>query len=100
MKYDVLIPCYCYAGDGNLHATVIKKSPHSLERWQEILPQVLTELYTIVGDLGGTISGEDGIGHKRKKYMPLIMGEEELGLMQRIKEAFDPNQILNPGKIF
>lgn len=99
-QYDVLIPCYGHAGDGNLHATVVKKAEDSLERWQEILPLLLGDLYTTVHSLGGTISGEHGIGHKRKKYLPLVMNSTEIQLMRKIKAAFDPKHILNPGKIF
>jgi glycolate oxidase len=99
-KYDVLIPCYGHAGDGNLHATVIKKPDSSLEQWPQVLPLVLEELYKTAADLGGTISGEHGIGHKRKKYLPLVMSEAEIEAMRSIKRALDPNNILNPGKIF
>lgn len=99
-KYNVLIPCYGHAGDGNLHATVVKKTESSLEDWEETLPNVLADLYKVVFELGGTISGEHGIGHKRKKYLSLVLGQAEIELMKRIKLAFDPNQILNPGKIF
>ncbi len=99
-KYDVLIPCYGHAGDGNLHATIVKKSVSTMENWKETLPQVLNELYIVVRDLGGTISGEHGVGHKRKQYLSLVMGETEISLMKRIKLAFDPENILNPGKIF
>ena len=99
-KYDVLIPCYGHAGDGNLHATVVKKRETSMEKWQEVLPRVLEELYTIVHGLGGTISGEHGIGHKRRAYMPLVMDKGQIELMKRIKKAFDPENILNPGKVF
>lgn len=98
-KFDVLIPCYGHAGDGNLHATIVKKPKDSMERWRETLPLVLEELYREVFALGGTISGEHGIGHKRKKYLPLVMGEAEIELMKRVKLAFDPKMILNPGKI-
>jgi glycolate oxidase len=99
-KYDVLIPCYGHAGDGNLHATVVKTAETDLDVWKETLPKVLHELYQYVFTLGGTISGEHGIGHKRKKYMPLVLGEVEIALMKKIKLAFDPNNILNPGKMF
>lgn len=99
-KYDVLIPCYGHAGDGNLHATPVKKADDTMERWAEILPQLLTELYAAVHALGGTISGEHGIGHKRKNYLPLVMGDKELSLMKGIKAVFDPQNIVNPGKIF
>jgi len=98
--YDVLIPCYGHAGDGNLHATPVKKPETAKELWKENLPRLLTELYGIVFSLGGTISGEHGIGSKRAPYMPIVMGPELIALHKRIKQAFDPLNILNPGKIF
>lgn len=99
-KHNVIIPCYGHAGDGNMHATIIKKPEESMESWEKNLPLVLEELYIAVKKLGGTISGEHGIGHKRKKYLPLVLSEAEIELMKKIKQAFDPNNILNPGKIF
>ncbi len=99
-KYEVLIPCYGHAGDGNLHATVIKRPEMLMEEWQRRLPVLLRELYQIVARMGGTISGEHGIGSKRLEYLPLVMDETLLALHRRVKAAFDPNNILNPGKIF
>jgi len=99
-KYDVLIPCYGHAGDGNLHATVIKRSETPMEEWQEKLPAILEELYRVVARLGGTISGEHGIGSKRAHYLPLVMEPTLIALQRRIKRLLDPNGILNPGKIF
>ncbi len=99
-KYHVYIPCYGHAGCGNLHATVIKNPEHTEEEWQEILPQVLGELYSRIYELGGTISGEHGIGSKRKQFLPLVLGESEIESMKSIKRALDPNYVLNPGKIF
>lgn len=99
-KYGVLIPCYGHAGDGNLHATIIKKPEDTMEQWKKTLPQVLEDLYLTTRNLGGTISGEHGIGHKRKKYLPLVMSDAEIEAMKSIKKALDPNNILNPGKIF
>jgi glycolate oxidase len=99
-KHDVLIPCYGHAGDGNLHATIVKKSETGMDVWRETLPKLLNELYSKVAELGGTISGEHGIGHKRKKYLPLVLSGTEIELMKKIKRAFDPNHILNPGKMF
>ncbi|MBL7200541.1 MAG: FAD-binding protein [Anaerolineae bacterium] len=99
-KYRVLIPCYGHAGDGNLHATPVKKPETSMEEWSEQLPALLAELYGEVFKLGGTISGEHGIGHKRLSYLPLVMDETLIALQRRIKQTFDPNYILNPGKIF
>jgi glycolate oxidase len=99
-KYDVLIPCYGHAGDGNLHATPIKRPDTPLEEWQTILPALLKELYQVVSGLGGTISGEHGIGSKRSAYLPLVMAPTLIDLQRRIKQVFDPLNILNPGKIF
>jgi glycolate oxidase len=98
-KYDVQIPCYGHAGDGNLHATPIKNPNDSMDEWYRKLPLILEELYIATKNLGGTISGEHGIGHKRKKYMHLAVSEAELEFMRRIKRAIDPNNIMNPGKI-
>ncbi|MGD2179366.1 MAG: FAD-linked oxidase C-terminal domain-containing protein [Anaerolineae bacterium] len=99
-KYDVLIPCYGHAGDGNLHATVVKQPQTAMDEWDEMLPAILEELYTVVHGLGGTISGEHGIGSKRSRYLPLVMDEKVIDLQRRIKRVFDPLNILNPGKIF
>jgi glycolate oxidase len=99
-KYNVAIPCYGHAGDGNLHATIVKHPDTPLEEWPELERAVLTDLYQVVKKLGGTISGEHGIGAKRREFMPLIMDETLIALQRRIKAAFDPNHILNPGKIF
>jgi len=100
LKHDVLIPCYGHAGDGNLHATPVKKPETPMETWKEKLPRILTELYGIVSGLGGTISGEHGIGSKRASYLPIVMSPELIALQKRIKGLFDPLNILNPGKIF
>ena len=98
-RYDVLIPCYGHAADGNLHATVVKRPEAPMEEWQAKLPEILTELYKLVARLGGTISGEHGIGSKRARYLPLVMDPTLIALQRRIKQAFDPLNILNPGKI-
>ncbi len=98
-KYDIQIPSYGHAGDGNLHSTAIKNPKHTMDEWKEMLPHVLEELYTATRDLGGTISGEHGIGSKRKKYMKLVCSEAEIAYMRAIKLAVDPNNVLNPGKI-
>ena len=64
-KYDVSIPCYGHAGDGNLHVTPVKNPDWTLEKWYDTLHELLPEMYKMVAELGGTISGEHGIGHKR-----------------------------------
>ena len=99
-QYDVLIPCYGHAGDGNLHATVIKRPETPMEEWHETLPAILEDLYQVVVRLGGTISGEHGIGSKRARYLPLVMDPALIALQRGIKRVLDPNHILNPGKIF
>jgi len=99
-KYGVMIPCYGHAGDGNMHTRVTMDPDWSLEKWDRTLPNILRDLYELAGTLGGRISGEHGIGHKRKKYMPLVVPETYLQMMRSIKRALDPNNILNPGKIF
>jgi len=99
-KYQVQIPCYGHAGDGNLHATPIKNNTDTTEEWHSKLPHILEEMYIATKNLGGTISGEHGIGHKRKKYMSIAVPNDELEYMKKIKKAVDPNNILNPGKIF
>ena len=71
-----------------------------MEEWQAKLPALLADLYQAVARLGGTISGEHGIGSKRVHYLPLVMDPALIALQQRIKRAFDPLNILNPGKIF
>ncbi len=98
-KYGVQIPCYGHAGDGNLHATPIKNPSDTMEQWYGKLEGILEELYIATVKLGGTISGEHGIGHKRKGYMHLACSEAELNFMRAIKRAVDPNNVLNPGKI-
>ena len=98
-KYGCQIPCYGHAGDGNLHATAIKAPDDSMDVWHEKVEGILEELYVATVKLGGTISGEHGIGSKRKNHMKIACSEEELEFMRKIKRALDPNNIMNPGKI-
>lgn len=99
-KHDLEIPCYGHAGDGNLHATLVKNPDWSEEHWHEILPKLLSELYEATCKLGGTISGEHGIGLKRRRFMPIVASEGYLNMMRAIKRALDPNNIMNPSKVF
>jgi len=99
-QFGVTIPCYGHAGDGKLHATLVKDPDMPMEDWQRIEPLSLTALYEAITRLGGKISGEHGIGLKRKEYMKKFMSPVELGLLKTIKRAWDPNLIMNPGKIF
>jgi glycolate oxidase len=99
-QYDVLMPCFAHAGDGNMHIHILSRPPMSTEAWKTTLPSILSDLYARVAALGGTLSGEHGIGHKRARYLPIVMESKVIDLQRRIKAAFDPNYILNPGKIF
>lgn len=99
-KYDMEIPAYGHAGDGNLHTRIGKNPNWSLEQWHKTLPAVLEELYHFTARLGGKISGEHGIGHKRKAYMPIFVSPQYIDMMRAVKQGLDPNNILNPGKIF
>jgi glycolate oxidase len=99
-KYDLQIPCYGHAGDGNLHATLVKNPDMDMDTWKKNEVVCLEELYTITHEMGGKISGEHGIGIKRKPYFKKLIKPAELKLMQALKKAWDPNNIMNPGKIF
>lgn len=98
-KYNIQIPCYGHAGDGNLHATLVKNPDFTMEEWYDTEVKALKELYQVTKKLGGTLSGEHGIGCKRKDFMNLTASKAELDLIKNIKKAFDPNNIMNPGKI-
>jgi glycolate oxidase len=88
-----------HAGDGNVHLHPMGRGMDSRE-WKAKLPIVMEEVYRAGVSLGGTISGEHGIGFDKKKYLGIAINREQIALMARLKRAFDPNYILNPGKIF
>ncbi len=98
-KYGFKSVCYGHAGDGNLHINIIK-GDLSDDKWQNELPKGITELFELTKKLGGTLSGEHGIGYVQKNYMPIVFNKVQLDLMKGIKNLFDPKGILNPGKIF
>jgi glycolate oxidase len=88
-----------HAGDGNLHIDVLKENMDDIS-WQNIVPKLKQEIYRMAVSLGGTISGEHGIGFTRKEYLSIALSDAEIKLCASIKKAFDPDNILNPGKIF
>jgi len=98
-RYGFESVCYGHAGDGNLHINIIKAGM-SDEDWKNKLKDGISELFQLTADLGGTISGEHGIGLVQKEFMSIKYSEIHLNLMRNIKKVFDPNSILNPGKIF
>ena len=99
-RYGVKIPIFGHAGDGNLHARIVMDPSWDLDRWNRTLPEILEQLYATTAELGGRISGEHGIGWKRKKYMSRVVAPEYLAMLKAVKKAMDPNGVLNPGKIF
>jgi glycolate oxidase len=99
-KYDILTPSYGHAGDGNIHTRISPGPNMTRQKWDKLLPGMLEELYNLAVGMGGKLSGEHGIGHKRKKHVPIFLDEPTLNTMRAIKRAMDPNNILNPGKIF
>jgi glycolate oxidase len=98
-KYGLTIIYYGHAGDGNLHVNILKKDL-SDEEWNTRVDKAIREIFELTVLLGGMISGEHGIGYSQKKYLPIALSNEQIELMKRIKKVFDPNNILNPGKIF
>ena len=98
-KFGFESVCYGHAGDGNLHVNIIKANMSDND-WNHQLKNGIREIFELTISLGGTISGEHGIGLVQKDYMPLKFSEIHLNLMRGIKQVFDPNGILNPGKIF
>jgi glycolate oxidase len=98
-EYDFQAVCYGHAGDGNLHIRIRKEGVQNSQDDPAMIT-CLRALFTLVHDLGGTISGEHGIGLVQKSYMDIVFNDIQLELMKGIKQVFDPNQILNKGKIF
>ena len=97
-EYGFKSVCYGHAGDGNLHVNIVK-GDMSDEDWKNKLPLGIRKLFKEVVRMGGTISGEHGIGLVQKEYMDIAFDEVQMGLMRQIKQVFDPKGILNPGKI-
>ena len=91
--------CYGHAGDGNLHVNILKGELTD-KQWNEGLDEAIRAIFKLVVELGGTLSGEHGIGLVQKEYMPLAFSDLELQRMWEIKRVFDPNLIMNPGKVF
>jgi glycolate oxidase len=90
--------CFGHAGDGNLHVNFVKGNS-SDETWNILLPKAVREIFNLVKTLGGTLSGEHGIGWIQLPYMDIMFNETSLNLLRGIKKTFDPKGILNPMKI-
>lgn len=98
-KYGFQSICYGHAGDGNLHINIVKGNM-SAENWKNEVPRGIREIFELTVLLKGTLSGEHGIGFVQRSYMDIAFSSTQLDLMKGIKNLFDPNNILNPGKIF
>jgi len=98
-SYGFNTVCYGHAGDGNLHVNILKEELND-EQWEEMLPKAIREVFDLTVQLGGTLSGEHGIGLVQKDYMDIAFSTISLDLMWSIKKVFDPKLVLNPGKVF
>jgi len=97
-KHAIKVGTFGHAGDGNLHPTALTDERNTKEMAR--VHEFFSELYDYVLEIGGTVSGEHGIGMAKKEYLRRQMGDNGLKVMQRIKNSFDPGNMLNPGKIF
>jgi glycolate oxidase len=98
-RHALRIVSFGHAGDGNVHVNVLKDDLPDA-RWTEVVPMVQVEIYRLALSLGGTLTGEHGIGATRRAYLPMALDPWQIQLQQGIRDVFDPNRILNPGKIF
>jgi D-lactate dehydrogenase len=94
-KHDVLVVCFGHAGNGNLHVNLLPRDAAERERAHACL----AEVFALVIGLQGTLSGEHGIGRSKRAFMPLALQPATVHLMREVKRAFDPDGVLNPGKL-
>ncbi len=99
VEYKITSICYGHAGDGNVHVNILKDKTDN-ETWEKNIDPAIRKIFELTVSLGGTISGEHGIGYSQKSYLDIAIKENEMKLMRDIKKVFDPNDIMNPGKIF
>ena len=97
-KHDVRIKSFGHAGDGNLHIYVCRDELPQ-DEWEAKCKAAMDDMYAEADRIGGLVSGEHGIGHAKQEYLEKCVGPVEMQLMQNIKKVFDPNLILNPGKV-
>jgi glycolate oxidase len=97
-RWGLTVICYGHAGDGNVHCNILKVNV-SDQKWENELPRAIEEIFRLTVRLGGTISGEHGIGHVQRRYLSLAMTTAEIEALRRVKRAFDPHNIFNPSKL-
>ena len=93
-KYETNCPVIAHAGDGNLHVLILKENGEKPDYYN----QIKNDIYQSAVNIGGTITGEHGVGKLRQNYLSMMYSDKELEIMKKIKKAFDPNDILNSGK--
>jgi len=97
-KYGMQVPCFGHSGDGNIHVNVMVKDKNDPKQMEDG-HKAIEEIFQLVVDMGGTLSGEHGIGTSKAPYMDIAFTDPEMALFKSIKKAFDPNNILNPFKM-
>jgi len=97
-RRGLIIPCYGHAGDGNIHVNVLYDRGLPAER-QAVGPTI-TEIFALTRELNGTLSGEHGIGLTKAPYLGMELSPAAIALQRRLKQVFDPHNLMNPGKIF
>jgi len=97
-RRGLIIPSYGHAGDGNIHVNVLYN--HQVEQERQAVQPAVEDIFRVVRELGGTLSGEHGIGLTKAPYLGMELSPAAMALQRRVKQAFDPHNIMNPGKIF
>jgi len=97
-EHGITTICYGHAGDGNIHVNILRMGADD-RTWNHELPRVIEEIFKLTVSLGGTITGEHGVGYTQRRYLPIRLGPAELAVLQSLKEALDPAGILNPSKV-
>jgi len=98
-RWGIRVICYGHAGDGNIHCNLLRERM-AADEWSRRTEGAIPEIFALTVRLGGTISGEHGIGWSQRAYLRLALSEVEIEAMRSLKRALDPENILNPGKIF
>ncbi len=99
-KYGVILCPVGHAGDGNLHYNILKPDSMPIEKWPATMEATLSDLIDLSHEMGGTASGEHGLGYTKRHYLVKEVGPKQVEIMKGIKKAFDPNWIINPEKVW
>ncbi|MGB8991880.1 MAG: FAD-linked oxidase C-terminal domain-containing protein [Desulfobaccales bacterium] len=97
-RRGLIIPSYGHAGDGNIHVNLLYD--HRVDREREAVNPAVEDIFHVVRELDGTLSGEHGVGLTKAPYLGMELSPAAMALQRRLKAAFDPHNIMNPGKIF